>query len=193
MNRLVPIGFFPKDTTVPADWTDSDSVSEICSVSHCVTSGPEDWIDHWLHNDFGYYNSEQDALAICGDKAASFHLMAFRMLPAMFKDGLLLDFEVPDFPITQISDHYVQLGFDVSNATLGKSGFPFLECSPLSCNGFAKEIQVNQFCLVDTLESAIQLAKKVSVGGAEPGPYFVVEVLRSMQHRHSLNKRLPIE
>ena len=67
------------------------------------------------------------------------------------------------------------------------------ECSPLNCNGCYDDVTVNRYCLLDDLETAVQLARHWSCGRydanrtysgpAEPGPYFIIEVLR---------KRLPV-
>ena len=37
--------------------------------------------------------------------------------------------------------------------------------------------QLNAYALVDSLEEAEQLARRYSAGGAEPGSYYVAEVL----------------
>lgn len=50
-------------------------------------------------------------------------------------------------------------------------------CSPLSCNGMAEEISVNEFCLIDDLETALAAARRFGVEQPEPGPYVIVEVL----------------
>jgi len=62
------------------------------------------------------------------------------------------------------------------------------EHSPLWCNGWWSKVAVNRYCLLDEVEEAFRLARHFSdghqekpgsyVGPAEPGPYFVVEVLR---------------
>jgi hypothetical protein len=54
------------------------------------------------------------------------------------------------------------------------------ECSPLSCNGAAERVEVNEYCLVDDPAEAFRLAALFSrlEEGYEPGPYFVVEVWR---------------
>lgn len=52
-----------------------------------------------------------------------------------------------------------------------------LECSPLSCNGYADELGANRFCLFDTFEQALTAAQRFAAEDvAEPGPYVVLEV-----------------
>jgi hypothetical protein len=50
-------------------------------------------------------------------------------------------------------------------------------CSPLSCNGMAENISVNEFCLIDDMETALTAARRFGVEQPEPGPYVIVEVL----------------
>jgi len=50
-------------------------------------------------------------------------------------------------------------------------------CSPLTCNSMAENIPVNEFCLLDVLESALATAQRFEIEKPEPGPYFVIEVL----------------
>jgi hypothetical protein len=45
----------------------------------------------------------------------------------------------------------------------------------------AAEVPVNQYCLIDTLEEAIAAAVRFSKEEPEPGPYYVVEVLREAE------------
>ena len=178
MDPFVPIGYFPKDTTVPVGWADSDRVNEICSVSDCISSGPKDCIERWIHNDYGYYNSELDAVSVCGESEIMFRVLEFRMMSTVFTSGESAPFAIPEVPIVPFSPKFKSIGFDVANGSPGRNIIPFLGCSPLSCNGMAREIPVNEFCLLDSLELAIALAKRFSIGEAEPGPYFVVEILR---------------
>jgi len=62
---------------------------------------------------------------------------------------------------------------------VSKSVSDGFECSPLSCNLMALEVAVTRHCLVDDLEAARELARRFSVEEPEPGPYYVVEVLRA--------------
>ena len=71
---------------------------------------------------------------------------------------------------------YIRIGYDVveRNASMGILGFG---CSPLSCNGMAENIPVNEFCLLNDLESALATAHRFDAEKPEPGPYVVIEVL----------------
>jgi hypothetical protein len=51
------------------------------------------------------------------------------------------------------------------------------ECSPLSCNAMATEMDTNEYCLFDSLEAAVAGAARFSIEQPEPGDYYVIEVL----------------
>ena len=50
------IGYFPKKTVLRDDWLADKSVVDICSVSECMSSGPEEWLDLWRHNECWVYD-----------------------------------------------------------------------------------------------------------------------------------------
>lgn len=173
MDKLQLVGYFPKTTGVPGGWTACDWVKEICSVSNCINSGPNGWIDKWLHNELGFFNTRSDAMAVTmGDN--SFKIFAYRLLASRFRDGNAERFAIALFHVEPLPPSFVSLGFD----TVSKSISSYFECSPLSCNNMAAEAPVNRFCLLETLEEAMALAKRCSLGEGEPGPYYVLEVLR---------------
>jgi hypothetical protein len=50
------------------------------------------------------------------------------------------------------------------------------ECSPLSCNSLAESIEVNEHCLLPSLEIAKQLLESGAFTDSEPGPFRVFGV-----------------
>jgi len=162
-----------KRTSVPADWT-AASVIELCSVSPCLAPAPEDWVEHWLHNEIGFFNTRRDALSVPPSGAADFSLFAYRLLPLRYLKDRTEPFEVLAESVEPLPADFVSLGFDVVNKTVT----PFFECSPLSCNGMASEVAVNRFCLLETLDEAISFAQRCAREEPEPGPFYVIEVLR---------------
>jgi hypothetical protein len=171
---LTLVGYFLKGTSVPSgDWWPS-SVVEVCSVSDCLNPVPWGWIDKWLHNDFGFFNSSNDARTIFGEPPQGYRLFGYRLLPMRFDEECRESFTIPQLSVEPLSDRFVSLGFDVTN----KSDSIYFECSPLSCNGMANEVPVNRFCLLDTLPEAESFAERCAREQPEPGQYFVVEVLR---------------
>ena len=178
------VGYFPKATAVPAAWTHALHVQAICSVSHCIGKPPPKWMERWTHNQFGFFNTRADALAVVnselvpsevvpsdGDKV---QLFAYRLLPLRFVKGDSERFGIGELSVEPLGPNPISLGFDV----VSRSVSDFFECSPLSCNGMAAEVPVNRDCLIDHLSQALETATQFSRTEPEPGPYYVIEVLR---------------
>lgn len=171
---LAPIGYFAKQTAVPDTWTYAPTVTSICSVSTCIGSAPDGWIDRWIHNDWGFFASPADARSVIPEGAHGFTLFAYRLLPRRFTADAVEPLELEPLDIAPLPPSFQCVGFDC----VSRSYSAFFECSPLSCNGLASEVLVNASCLLDKLDEAIALAQRFAKGGAEPGPYYVIEVLR---------------
>ena len=166
------VGYFAKPTKVPKDWTPS-SVSEMCSVSNCLNPAPEGWVEYWRHNDLGFFDTREAAWSILPEGAKDFRLFAYRLLPVRYVQEKAEPFELALGNVAALTPEFTSLGFDVVNKTYSA----FFECSPLSCNGMANEVAVNQFCLLATLDEAIAFAERCAREEPEPGPFYVIEVL----------------
>ena len=167
-------GYFPKITAIPAGCPLPPHVTEVCSVSNCLNGAPDRWVERWLHNELSLFNSVGDARAVAGADER-FEVFAYRVLDAYFEDGHRREWVPGPLAVTALPEGYRSIGFD---AVSRSAGWAF-ECSPLSCNMMAGEIPVNQYCLADSVEAAIAMAVRFSQGTVEPGPYYVVEVLRA--------------
>jgi hypothetical protein len=121
------------------------------------------------------------------DPRFNWQLHAYRMFPIRFANGAEESYEVEPGdlePVQPLPGDYVSLGLDV----VSRHCENMFECSPLNCNGHYDTVTVNRYCLLDQFENAVQLARYWSggkynaelafVGPAEPGPYFIIEVLR---------------
>lgn len=63
-------------------------------------------------------------------------------------------------------------GFDVARFSCGSSP----ECSPLSCNSLAGELDTNPHCLFPSLEQAEESVVNGKFDDSEPGPYRIFAV-----------------
>jgi hypothetical protein len=171
----IPIGYFPKKVQ-PPNWPKNTVVREICSVSECVSSGPEDWILKWRHNEMGFYPDEETAMSVIppGD-VSSYTLFAYKTTPFFFDNGKRKPFVLPELPVAPIPPGYTRLGYDVVSKHPGIANF---DHSPLSCNNVAVDSPINRFCLLTDADTAEAWALKFSKPECrcEPGPYHVVEV-----------------
>jgi hypothetical protein len=179
--QLIDAGYFAKRVMPTPDWLDATAVREICSVSDCISPAPEGWIHHWLHNEFGWFNRVSDARAVVPpDLNAAFRLFAYRIYPQIFRAGARHTLDIPsDVHPDAIPPAFESIGFDSVNKSM-ESVLGF-ECSPLSCNAMAKEIETNDRCLLATLDAAIAAATRFSIEQPEPGDYYVIEVLETRQ------------
>lgn len=182
--QLKLVGYFAKRSASPEAWREwctgsvpTSTVREICSVSNCLTGAPEGWVERWLHNDLAFFNTVADALSVVPPGESGFSLFAYRLLPRRFTKGEAVDLALPTLPVQPFPASFRSLGFDVVSKSMVDS-VPYFACSPLSCNGMAAEVRVNAYCLLDSLETAIDVATDLSRDQPEPGDYFVLDVLR---------------
>jgi hypothetical protein len=170
-------GYFARRVMQRPDHLDIPGVREICSVSECMSAGADNWIASWRHNGLGWFNTIADALSVVPQPLrAEFRLFAYRIHPEGFRGGQRTALIVPDDVRPEpLPDAFRSLGFDSASKS-SEQGMS-LECSPLSCNGLASELPVNEHCLFPTLEAALAGAERFAVEQPEPGEYYVVEVL----------------
>jgi hypothetical protein len=168
-------GYFPKRITLKDDWLKAPQVKEIWSVSTCISEGPASWIDRWQHNELWLFDTVAlaDSVILPAERA-EFRILAYRVWDRMFDEGRDADLAAEVKTLLGPDEGFTPVGFDAVEWAHHQFG-----CSPLSCNGGAETIPTNEACLFQTLEDALAGAKAFSTGNWEPGPYAVVEVLRS--------------
>ena len=167
-------GYFPKRTEKRPEWLKARGIEEICSVSPCISGGPSDWIEKWLHNDLGFYDNEDLAWQVAGTDRSGFEMYAYKIYPLMFAKGNASAWQVPTRVRLNLSG-FDFLGFDMANKTDGVSNF---ECSPLSCNSCAEQVPVNKYCLVEEVTDAYRACLAFSTEEPEPGPYYLFQAYR---------------
>jgi len=174
--ETILIGYFPKKVARRDDWSLASHVVAICSVSSCITKGPPGWIEHWKHNQYGFFNSSSEAEAVVPESDRSdYTVFAYALAPLEFtseQQGLERPIDVRGEGIEPLPKEFRSLGFDA----VSRSVSDFYECSPLSCNGAAEQFAVNPYCLFDSAQDAIEGARRFATDDWEPGPYYVFEV-----------------
>ena len=111
-------------------------------------------------------------VAVPAAERTGYELHAYRMLPRVFDSGESKPFELPKMEIEPLTEEFELLGYDAVGYFNG------FACSPLSCNSMAEAIETNEHCLLQSLDVAKEVAMRFSQEEPEPGPYYVVEVLR---------------
>ncbi|HRI71869.1 MAG TPA: hypothetical protein PK156_46875 [Polyangium sp.] len=183
---FVFIGYLPKNIVTRPEWLESPAVEFVANVSECVSPAPPERLNQGQHNAFGLYDTpELAASTIPAEAIPSFTLFAYFISSVIFHEGRAMAWD----PLTNLVPASPRLapGFDehIGFDIVGYRNGSFFECSPLSCNGAAKDFKVNRFCLVDDAERALSLAKDFSKPDSRVEPawgYVVVDVRRSKTH-----------
>ena len=176
---MIKAGYLAKHVVMKPDWLNATRVVDIYSVSGCISGDFADYIGYWRHNGYWLFDSPSIIRDLAEQKNISLAgctLFYYEVHELQFNDkksaweGFAPE---PSFPLAVESPRYATLaGYDVVSCSAGASP----ECSPLSCNGLAKEIATNSHCLLESLEDAKQLLEQGRFVNCEPGPYRIFSV-----------------
>ncbi|HEX6811324.1 MAG TPA: hypothetical protein VF384_06860 [Planctomycetota bacterium] len=163
--------------TKPEQWLGNPAVEEILSVSECLSKSLLDHTSLWLHNAWFLYDS-LEVLQRALDRTGTAASASVRRFCYEVHEDLLDDAWIPlsGTPpgAARPSPGFVLRGYDVVCLMSGADG---PQCSPLSCNSEARRFDVNKYCLLASLEQAIEVAQRIDLDGAcEPGPYGIMSV-----------------
>jgi hypothetical protein len=173
------VGYFPKKIARATGAMACPGVTEIWSVSHCMSPGPDNWIQCWRHNALGLFDTPALAQSVVpAGLADAFQIVGYRLWLEAFGAG-------PRLPALEgTAELPPAAGFDVVGYdAVSSSRACEFECSPLSCNGAASDMDVNDRCLFTSAGDAAAAARTFAAGLFEPGPYYVVEVLAAGEAR----------
>lgn len=176
------IGFFAKNTSTAVSDMGDYGIEEICSVSECMSRGPQGWVDKWKHNtDWWVFDTEQLALSVIEDDPARYDLYAYKLFPFRF-DGETRESMEVDSPAQGDLSAYKQIGYDIVSRYCG----PSFGHSPLSCNGGYADYPINRYCLLDQADDSLRICAEIAKDAAEkgswePGPYCMVKVYRRIR------------
>jgi hypothetical protein len=177
--HLIPIGYMAKHVFVRPDWLHIGRVSGIYSVSRCVSEDFGNWIESWKHNGYWFFNTPDIIRQVAQER--TFFLKGTKLF---FYEVHELEFDTddrcwypfdpePSWPTNVVLPNAKSLeGYDVVTT----SSHGGVECSPLSCNSLATEIETNQHCLLDGFERARRLLEEGQFDNSEPGPFRIIAV-----------------
>jgi len=162
-----------------SDWLEAVDVVDIYSVSSCISADFCDYINFWNHNGFWLFNN----LKIMEDLASENEISLDGLTPFYYRihpfqwvarENKWIPFEPEASFGTDVVEPVTSNleGFDVVTFYAQTSA----ECSPLSCNGLAQTVPVNEHCLLDSFESAKNALETGGPTFGEPGPYRIFEV-----------------
>lgn|SRR5579872_1597165 len=173
---MVPAGYLAKRIEMPKGF-DVPSVRDICSVSGCVNQDFADYIQYWKHNGYWLFDSPEAIRQLASEVSVSLEgtrLFYYEVYEAEFDGNGWTKFESDDSVpanVMQPADKALY-GFDV--VTFYAGNVP--ECSPLACNGMARNIPTNEHCLFRTFDEAYHMLSDGVFKDAESGPYRIFAV-----------------
>ena len=161
------------------DWLKSDQVKDIYSVSGCVSTDFDDWINYWKHNGYWFFDYPSVIETIAKENSISLHGMKLFYYRAFEKQwdedtGEWTAYEPEKSFETNVQEpkNSKIVGYDIVSFHCQANA----ECSPLSCNHLAQDVKVNSHCLLFSFEEAKELIESGALKDCEPGPYRIFEV-----------------
>jgi hypothetical protein len=153
------------------------SVTSICSVSGCISKNFADYIRFWKHNGYWLFDSPEVIIHISRENNIDLggtELSFYECHELQFDSGEWTPFEPEPSFATKVSvpEARVLEGYDVVTFHLQTSP----ECSPLSCNSLASQVETNSRCLLESCEQARKLLEDGAFNHSEPGPYRIFAV-----------------
>lgn len=177
---MIPAGYMLKKVSQKPDGLlKIDGVLDIYSVSPCISPYFTDYITLWKNNGYWFFDSpdviravaEKEHIDISGTQFFYYEVYEHQYNE---DDKTWHDFLPEKSFITnvQLPEKKKIEGYDV--VTFVAQSSP--ECSPLSCNGLADEIPVNQHCLLKSFEDARQCLEDGKFNNSERGPFRIFAV-----------------
>jgi hypothetical protein len=181
---MIAAGYMGKVVAPRPQWVQADNVTRIYSVSNCVSHAFCNYINHWKHNGYWFFDSPSAIREIAksdSTAAKQYEVLYYELFELQFDEGREIwePFQPePSFRTEVRMPEYLDiLGFDVVSYSVKTSP----ECSPLSCNNLVEKIKVNKCCLLSTLDEAKKLLESGAFTGSEPGPFRIAAVYRTTQ------------
>ena len=177
---MIQAGYMYKKIVTKPEWLRCENVTKIYAVSNCASKDFTDYIPHWKHNKYWFFNDPGDMDIIIDEQKITeeFELLFYELYEKEFDEEQQAWQEImaeESFGYQVRSpDQKEFLGFDIVSYSVGT----LHECSPLSCNWLCQEVEVNEYCLLDDLDDAVELAESLNENKAEPGPYRIIAVNR---------------
>jgi hypothetical protein len=176
---MLPAGYMAKRVVNKPDWLKASGVEDIFSVSGCISKDFADYINFWKHNGYWFFDSPEVIVQVAREQSLDLTgttMFFYEAYEQQFDDAeeqwcpYKRD---PSFSTNVRSPQQKTLaGFDVVTSVTRNSP----DCSPLSCNSLANEIQTNSHCLIPDFDAAKRLVETGRFNNPEPGPYSIFAV-----------------
>jgi hypothetical protein len=175
---MIPAGYLAKQISFRPDWLKA-GVTDIYSVSGCVSRPFADYVNFWKHNGYWLFDRPDVIAELARDNGidmSAAHFFYYEVHEKQYDENEKTWREFapePSFPTDVEIPAIKRLeGYDVVSFSTKASP----ECSPLSCNGLALSAPVNQHCLLATFEEAVTALQSGLFDKSEPGPFRIFAV-----------------
>jgi hypothetical protein len=176
---MIAAGYMAKRILPKPEWLKAAGVKDVFSVSYCISRAFCDYIKHWKHNGYWFFDSPEVVREVAQRESIDLldhQLCYYEVYEHQFDEdhGLWKPFQAEkDFKTAVEPPLQGQLlGFDVVSFSVQTNP----ECSPLSCNNVAESISVNEHCLLESFEQAKKLLESGAFNDSEPGPFRIFAV-----------------
>jgi len=176
---MIQVGYMAKRVVKRPDWLEANQVADIYSVSNCSSKDFADYISYWRHNGFWLFDSPEIIHALARENSLDLRdsqLFFYELYDLEYDDDgeSWKTFGPEESFITNVvvPDRKSLEGYDVVTFSTGNSA----ECSPLSCNSIAAQVNTNEHCLLKGLEEAKGLLEDGKFKNSEPGPFRIFAV-----------------
>lgn len=176
---MLQLGYMYKRVAQRPESLNAEGVSDIFSLSGCISENFADYINFWRHNGYWLFDSPAIIESLAQEHSISLQgmqLFYFEAFPEEFDDDqncwAAFSPEASFETHVQAPEHKTLEGFDVTSFSTHNAP----ECSLLSCNGRAETIPTNSHCLFRTFEEARAAIEDRLFEGCEPGPYRIIAV-----------------
>lgn len=176
---MIPAGYMAKQIARRPEWLKAERVADIYSVSNCVSEDFADYIKYWKHNGFWLFDAPEIIKKIAKENsldltsAALFYYEIYELEFDEHENSWRPFAPEPSFT-TQIIEPLMKdlEGYDI----VAFHAHTNPECSPLSCNSLASEVETNTHCLLSSFQQAKELLEQGKFKNTEPGPYRIFAV-----------------
>jgi hypothetical protein len=167
-----------KSVEARPSWIKSNAVTDIYSVSSCISGDFTVYVTYWRHNGFWLFNKPSDMddiMAQEGKTRDGLKLFYYEVYEHQFDENeMRWSSFAPEASLVTNVEKPVSArleGYDVVSFSIGTP-----ECSPLSCNSLGDDLPVNAHCLFETFREAKDALEAGKFKNSEPGPFRIFSV-----------------
>lgn len=176
---MIPAGYMAKRVVSQPDWLQANGVEDVYSVSGCTSKDFADYIRFRKHNGYWFFDTPDVIVQVAKKQSidlAGTTMFYYEVYEQEFDDvkeqWCPYEREESFTTYVRLPDQKILARFDVVSITPRNSP----ECSPLSGNSLADEIQITSHCLIPDFDTTKRLVETGGFNDSEPSPYRIFAV-----------------